>query len=411
MKVKRVLYLAGPGDVINTWRLWKAGQDDPRETSVTFSGQFFDTCRRLDLKSLSVAWNGHPDADGDQQIRIEHMPKAAGGSGLRYHWTQLVYAARITWAAMRWRPDVAVVSSGATHWFMLLALVLMRIRIIAAFHNRIWSEEVPHSHLQRLVHRLNGWFLRHWCCAAMVASADVGRQLHQMTGQTRIPLLEFLPVYRERLFGQPTPPPSTTDPLHLLFIGRIERSKGVFDLLEACRRMHLQGRRVTCDFCGDGTALAELKQQIEQAGLGDIITCHGHCDQFQIRQRLAASHLLVLPSTAEVGEGFPMVIAEAVLAQRPAVVTRVCPCELVQNAVRIVEPSDVEALTNTISRLQDRPDEYATLCRSARDLRRQFLDIRNGWGAALEQALRAIEQDARPATRLFETPRPRVAAG
>jgi glycogen synthase len=51
----------------------------------------------------------------------------------------------------------------------------------------------------------------------------------------------------------------------VLFIGRIEFDKGVFDLLEAARKISKQGiKDIVFDICGDGTALDSLRQTVTQ---------------------------------------------------------------------------------------------------------------------------------------------------
>ena len=43
----RILYAAGPGDVIGTYRHWKEGRDDPSQIAITYSGQFYSLCKEL----------------------------------------------------------------------------------------------------------------------------------------------------------------------------------------------------------------------------------------------------------------------------------------------------------------------------------------------------------------------------
>ena len=38
----RIVYAAGPGDVVGTYRHWKEGRDDPSQVAITYSGQFYD---------------------------------------------------------------------------------------------------------------------------------------------------------------------------------------------------------------------------------------------------------------------------------------------------------------------------------------------------------------------------------
>ena len=39
-KPLRILYAAGPGNVLGTYRHWRGGEDDPSQVAMTYSGQF-----------------------------------------------------------------------------------------------------------------------------------------------------------------------------------------------------------------------------------------------------------------------------------------------------------------------------------------------------------------------------------
>jgi hypothetical protein len=51
----RVLYAAGPGDVIGTYSYWVKGQDDPLQVSKTYSSQFYEVCRAIDAQAYVIS--------------------------------------------------------------------------------------------------------------------------------------------------------------------------------------------------------------------------------------------------------------------------------------------------------------------------------------------------------------------
>ena len=95
-----ILYAAGPGDVIGTYRHWKAGQDDPREVARTYSGQFFDVCRDLGARGYVITTrpNRQRLIDGDFIIEDRPVPGLKAG-GIGYHLGQAAYGVRLALSA------------------------------------------------------------------------------------------------------------------------------------------------------------------------------------------------------------------------------------------------------------------------------------------------------------------------
>ncbi|HEX4796353.1 MAG TPA: hypothetical protein VH370_21370, partial [Humisphaera sp.] len=97
-----ILYAAGPGDVIGTFRHWKAGEDDPREVSRTYSGQFFDVCRDLDACGYIITTRADGNQIAEQDFVIEDRPvRGMRAGGIGYHLGQIAYGIRLTMTAWR----------------------------------------------------------------------------------------------------------------------------------------------------------------------------------------------------------------------------------------------------------------------------------------------------------------------
>src|SRR4051812_28830355 len=110
----RLLYIAGPGDVVGTFRHWKAGRDDPSEVAVTYSGQFFDLCRAIGAQGLVISYCRRPDRESDGQFRVRHhRVPFQKGPGPLYYLGQAWSGLRYTATALRFRADAVVMMSGA----------------------------------------------------------------------------------------------------------------------------------------------------------------------------------------------------------------------------------------------------------------------------------------------------------
>jgi glycosyltransferase involved in cell wall biosynthesis len=103
----------------------------------------------------------------------------------------------------------------------------------------------------------------------------------------------------------------------LVYTGRIEKSKGVFDLLNIF--ITLNAENTVLHFVGDGPDLASLKAMVAKAGdaLKEKIIFHGNVTHENVVKILAESDIFVFPSLRI--EGFPMNIIEAMFSGLPVV--------------------------------------------------------------------------------------------
>jgi glycosyltransferase involved in cell wall biosynthesis len=108
-------------------------------------------------------------------------------------------------------------------------------------------------------------------------------------------------------------------PVRLLFLGWLERDKGIFELIEACRKL-AKSRRFTLDIAGEGNASAEARTLVAHHDLGELVRFRGWLRGEHLYQALREADVLVLPSWAE---GLPNAMIEAMAARLAVVVTGV----------------------------------------------------------------------------------------
>lgn len=106
----------------------------------------------------------------------------------------------------------------------------------------------------------------------------------------------------------------------VVFVGRMIRSKGVFDLLVAVAA--LRGMLpIHLVMAGEGKRSADVSNAVRDLGLGDMVTVCGYRDGSQLAGLYRAADVLCLPTYW--GEGFPTVITEAMSAGLPMITTRI----------------------------------------------------------------------------------------
>jgi glycosyltransferase involved in cell wall biosynthesis len=141
-------------------------------------------------------------------------------------------------------------------------------------------------------------------------------------------------------------------PIRLLFVGWLERDKGIFELLEACQQLSRE-RQFTLDIAGEGRASEEARELVSRYGLTEVVRFRGWLRPRDLRRALADADVFVLPSW---GEGLPNAMVEAMAARLAVVVTSVGAIPDVITNRRsglLVAPKDAESLRRALSEIID----------------------------------------------------------
>ena len=151
---------------------------------------------------------------------------------------------------------------------------------------------------------------------------------------------------------------SSSPPL-ILAVGRLISKKGFADLICACGLIAERGKSFRCEIIGEGPLENELRGQIERLNLQNRVALSGAKPQGEIRQRLAAANVFVLPSIIDPEGGMdnlPTVIMEAMATALPVVSTNIggIPEMVIENETGfLLEPADASALADAIEKLID----------------------------------------------------------
>jgi glycosyltransferase involved in cell wall biosynthesis len=144
-------------------------------------------------------------------------------------------------------------------------------------------------------------------------------------------------------------------PIRLVFVGWLEREKGIFELLDACRQLH-PNRKFTLDIVGEGHASGEARVLVARCGLTDVVRFRGWLQVPDLTRALVDSDVLVLPSWAE---GLPNAVVEAMAARLAVVATGVGAIPDVITDHRsglLVAPQDTESLRFAMAEIIDDGD-------------------------------------------------------
>ena len=111
-------------------------------------------------------------------------------------------------------------------------------------------------------------------------------------------------------------------PRENLFVcpGRVERSKGVFDLLEAFGAIASDFPDWSLAYIGDGRARKKLEKLIETSGLGRQVKSLGFLPSDGMFRSIESARAVVIPTWSD---SLPLTFGEAMQLERPVIVTDV----------------------------------------------------------------------------------------
>ena len=196
-------------------------------------------------------------------------------------------------------------------------------------------------------------FLIHRSAAVIAVSSEM-EHFFQETFKTEVFLVPncVSPIFFEQ---DPLPPESRQD---ILFVGYLNRSKGIFELLEALGQLRNKGYGNLCLVAGGEQVPGSeemIRSFIRESEL-EGVELAGQVTPHKVAEFCRHSLVFVLPSHAE---GLPISMLEAMACGLPVVASRVggIPEVVVdrENGL-LIPPGDVKALTGALASLLDNPE-------------------------------------------------------
>lgn len=173
----------------------------------------------------------------------------------------------------------------------------------------------------------------------------------------------------------------------LLYHGRVDRRKGVLELIEAVEQLRAEGRNFRLVISGIGPDLEPAKELAAAKSLGDFITFTGHVAYDDVPEVYRAADLFVSPTWSE---GFSNTILEAMASGLPIVAARavgVVDCLTDGENALFHEVHDVAGLTRQIAALiDDAPLRHRLAENAIQEIRTKYR-----WPVIAQQILDRLE--------------------
>ena len=166
--------------------------------------------------------------------------------------------------------------------------------------------------------------------------------------------IEVLPNVVDVSTIAPPPARNGSGPVRILFVGRLSRDKGAFDILEIAAKLATIAPGFRIDLVGIAETAEEdswIRRRTTELGLADRLVFHGYQSGADKAKLFADADIFLLPTYAEI---FPNVLLEAMAAGLPIVTTDVPVIpEMVTENVHghLRKPGDIDGFVDALAAL------------------------------------------------------------
>lgn len=150
---------------------------------------------------------------------------------------------------------------------------------------------------------------------------------------------------------------------NFLFLGRLSRKKGIYDLIDAIEKVVVSNKNIKCFVAGDGEII-KVSERIKSKGLEKYFEIAGWVEHEDKKRLMAKSSVMILPSY---NEGLPMAILESMAAGLAIISTDVGAIpEVIQSNENgfLVQPGNVNELAAAITACLGRPESVAAMAQN-----------------------------------------------
>ena len=286
---------------------------------------------------------------------------------------------KILFRLIKFKPDRILCGClGFPLWACYLYARLFSLPLVHSLHNRIVYHDSSWS--KRLLAELDKFMLRR--IQRVVCHGPFLRQQLLDIGVENNKIAEFDCGFRD-MWSEPEQPAAIADLSGggewkvITYLGRMDYSKGVSDLLESCAARLVTDSAIRLVYIGDGADLAHLKTLAAQKLLQDKVIFLGLLAHDKLAAVIRQSHVLVTPTRSTFPEGRCMATMEGLAMKIPVIAPNFGPFPyLVQHGVNglLFTPDSIDDLSAKINTALDDLDLYNRLKQGAHETSQRLLD-------------------------------------
>jgi glycosyltransferase involved in cell wall biosynthesis len=375
------------GDAVDQVRRLSSCRDFDRSGPDAFIGDFlrahandeiFIACRADHAERFQ---SGHVMAVSFPGDRAHH-----GGTIRR-----ILSTLRIGAAILSWRPHrILCGCTGELLWISVLAAKLLRVQIVNSRHGELQER----SSLASIITFFDRACIR--ACDAVVCHGPFMTDQILEIGVPKSRVFQFeveLSLFARRDEAAVIPAPvrefAQGKRRLVTFIGRVQRDKGVFDLLKAFCAAGPSERKLGLIYAGDGRDAVQLEEQSRECGASEDVLLLGKVPHKDLAQLLRLSSVVVTPTRPEFPEGRCMAVLESLVLGVPVIAPRSGPFPYaVRHGVNglLFEPGDADSLRECLSRIADADDTLERLREGAHKTSAELLKAQRSFAEAVHAA-------------------------
>jgi len=285
--------------------------------------------------------------------------------------TRFIGSWRILFCLLRFRPDrILCWATSLPLWATYAASRVRSTPFVYCRHNRVLFDGQPWY--QQISGAVDRWIMRR--ADAIIVHGPYLRQQMLDLGIEPKKIVEFnwnfahlfekssIDRFKNNLYLP------SSEVTVVLYIGRIQRSKGVFDLLEAMTPLLSQDQGLRLVYAGDGIDLDQMERRIDELALGMKVQLIGRVPHHGLAQLISGSRFVVTPTQTRFPEGRCMAAMEGLIMKKPVIAPNFGPFPyLVRDGKNglLYEPDSISSLRDSIDHLLRDQALYRTVCGGA----------------------------------------------
>ena len=323
------------------------------------------------------------------QTSVLPLPKRSK-RGIQYLFEEFRYGLALGQIAKRLNADLMIIATGL-HPVGHLAASLSSVPIVASLHNTLWIRgESPPSGFGGLLLKYASRLLRKRVQQVVAVSDEVRTQvlaywrLHEDQVSVHVPQYDTTTM--------PSTEPNPAEPRRVLFAGRVQRYKGIDDILLAARELEDEQPGVfRWIFAGDGPTLSNHRALAAQLGLGSITSFLGQIERHELINEIESCFCTITPTRSSFCEGLAKLPLEGAIMGRPAIVSTAVPAlDLLDEAAEPVRPSAPGDIARAARTLSTDAGLYQKRCKACQRVRAMTTKPELGFLAKMTVATNTI---------------------
>ena len=241
---------------------------------------------------------------------------ARGKSYIANFFPRIIKSIKIFIQLLKFRPDkILCWNSLFPLWATYVASLITSARLVISIHS--WQANSTIWH-QKITGRVDRWIIRK--AYAVVCHGPYLKAQLKGIGVEENKIFEYNWNFRHFDRCIEIMQNETNNQFEIvLFIGRIFKGKGIFDLLEACKDLLKIKDEFMLWYAGDGNDMNELKMRIESDNLWKKVKILGMVPHNELASIIKKSKVVVTPTQGSYPEGRCMATMEALVMGRPAI--------------------------------------------------------------------------------------------